>query len=119
MAVSPSLALAAIGDRECIMVSRASQMEKQLGWKVLNAAASAVSVVVTQHLLAALWRRISSRPLPENPADQNATLGAALTWAIAMGVGVAVSRLFGLRLAVDAWEAVTHEEPPDLAQTAR
>ena len=101
------------------MVRTANQMEKKLGWKVLNAAASAISVVVTQHVLTALWRRISGRTPPEGPADQNATLGAALTWAVAMGVGVAVSRLITMRLVTDAWEAVIHEEPPDLAQTAR
>jgi hypothetical protein len=89
------------------------ETEKKLSWKILNASASAISVVVTQHLLGAIWKRVTGRDAPEGPADKKATFVAALTWALGMGVGIAVSRLIGLRLAVDAWEAITHEEPPE------
>ena len=96
------------------MVLKANQIEKQLGWKVLNAIASAVvrrrdSALTCHHMATSGWWNA-----PEGPADQNVTLGAALTWAIAMGVGVAVSRLIAIRLAVDVWEAAVHEEPPAL-----
>ena len=94
------------------MVRTASQTEKQLGWKVLNATASAVAVVVTQRVLTVIWRRVHGGPPPEGPADRRVTLGAALTWAVAMGAGVAVSRLIAIRLAADAWEVATHRPPP-------
>jgi hypothetical protein len=96
------------------MVRTAGDTEKQFSWKVLNAIASAVAVVVTQRVLGSIWRRFSGAPPPEGPADRNVTIGSALTWAIAMGVGVGVSRLIAVRFAAEVWEAATHEEPPDL-----
>jgi hypothetical protein len=89
------------------------ETEKKLSWKILNATATALAVVITQHGLGALWKRLGGRTVPEGPAGENVTLPAALIWAVALGVGVAVSRLIAIRLAVDTWEAVTHQEPPD------
>ena len=79
------------------------ETRKQLSWRMLNASVTAVSVVVTQRLLAVIWNRVTGRAAPDGPADKNASFVAALTWALGMGVGIAVSRLIGLRLAVDAW----------------
>jgi hypothetical protein len=89
------------------------ETEKKLSWKLLNASATAASVVVTQHGLTVHWKRLGGRVVPEGPAGENVALFTALIWAIALGVGVAVSRLIAVRLAVDAWEVVTHQEPPD------
>lgn len=84
-------------------------------WKGLSAGAAAISVVVTHRLIAAVWRKVSGAQPPEGPADRRVTWGAALTWAVAMGIGVAVSRLVAVRLFARAWQAATHEAPPELA----
>jgi hypothetical protein len=92
--------------------------EKRLLWRAISAGAAAISVVVTQHVLAALWRRLEggSAP-PEGPADPTVTMAAAVTWAVATGVGVGVTRLLAVRLSERVWEAATHELPPQVGET--
>lgn len=90
------------------------QTKKQLIWKGISAGAAAVSVVVTQRLMTIMWRKVRGTPPPEGPADRRVALGPALTWAVAMGIGVAVSRMIAVRLSARAWEAATHEAPPEV-----
>ncbi len=87
--------------------------KKRLLWRGISAGAAAVSVVVTQRLIGAMWRKVRGTPPPEGPADRGVAWGPALTWAVAMGIGVAVSRLIAVRLSARAWEATTHEAPPE------
>ena len=42
----------------------------------------------------------------------------ALSWAIATGVGVGVTRLLAIRTAAVVWEAATDEPPPEAALEA-
>ena len=70
----------------------ASPEQKNLGWKVVNAASVAVGAFVTQRLLTLAWRLVRHEPPPSGPADRRVTWGAALTWATSMAVGIAVSR---------------------------
>jgi hypothetical protein len=89
------------------------ESQKQFAWKILNAVAAGVSVVVTQRLLGAVWRWFGGGPPPKGPADRKVTFGAALTWAVSMGVGVGVARLIAVRVSARVWEAATNEAPPD------
>jgi hypothetical protein len=89
------------------------ETEKKLSWKILNASATAASVVVTQRLLATIWKHVTGRDAPEGPGDKTVSFAQAMTWALGMGVGIAVSRLISIRFAVNAWEILRHEEPPD------
>ena len=90
------------------------EAKKRLIWKGISAGAAAVSVVVTQRLMTTMWRKVRGTPPPEGPADPRIALGPALTWAVAMGIGVAVSRMIAVRLSARAWEAATHEAPPEV-----
>jgi hypothetical protein len=69
-------------------------------------------MVAAQRVVTAGWRRVRGGPPPEGPADQKVTWGTALTWAVAMGVGVGVARLIAVRLSAEVWEAAMHEAPP-------
>ena len=95
-------------------VRMVDETKKRLLWRGLSTGTAAVSVVVTHRLLAIVWRKVHGTPPPEGPADRRVTWGAALTWAAAMGIGVAVSRLIAVRLSARAWEAATHEAPPEV-----
>jgi Protein of unknown function (DUF4235) len=68
--------------------------------------------VVTQRVMGIVWRKVRGEPPPAGPGDQKVTWTAALTWAMAMGVGIAVARLVAVRLSAEVWEAATHEAPP-------
>jgi hypothetical protein len=87
--------------------------EKRIVWRILSAIPAWISVILTRRVIAAVWRRVRGEPPPKGPADRKVTWGAALTWAAAMGVGLAVSRLVALRLSARVWEAATHEAPPE------
>jgi Protein of unknown function (DUF4235) len=91
----------------------ASPKQKDLGWKVVNAASVAVAAIVTQRLLTMAWRLVRHQPPPRGPADRKVTWGAALTWATSMAVGIAVSRVVAVRLSSKVWEAAVHEPPPE------
>jgi hypothetical protein len=86
--------------------------KKQLAWQGISAGAAALSIVVTQRVIAIVWRKVRGEPPPKGPADRRVTWGAALTWAIAMGVGIAAARVIAVRLSAEVWEAATHEAPP-------
>jgi hypothetical protein len=96
------------------MVPTVDQTKKRLAWRAVSAGAAAISVVVTQRVVTTGWRLIRRSPPPEGPADRKVTWGAGLTWAVSMGVGIAVARLVALRLSAQVWEAATHEAPPEL-----
>jgi hypothetical protein len=82
-------------------------------WSAVSAGATSISVVVAQRVVTFVWRRVHHGGAPpEGPADQKVTWGAALTWAAALGVDIAVARLVAVRLSAEAWEAATHEAPP-------
>ena len=89
--------------------------KKRLLWKAVSAGAAAISVVVTQRVLVATWRRVGGGAPPDGPDDRRVSFGTALVWAAAMGVGIAVARLLAVRLSARAWEAATHEAPPAAA----
>jgi hypothetical protein len=91
-----------------------AQTKKRFVWKAISAGSAALAVVITQRVMTMAWRLLRRRPPPQGPADRKVTWGAALTWAVSMGIGIAVSRLIAVRLSAKAWEAATHEAPPDL-----
>ena len=88
---------------------------EKLVWQGLSAGAAALSVVIMQRVLGIVWGRVRGEPPPKDPADQSVSWGAALTWAVALGVGVAVARLVAVRLTEDVWEVAKHEAPPETA----
>ena len=91
----------------------ASPQQKDLGWKVVNAASVAVAAIVVQRLLSMAWRLVRHQAPPSGPGDRRVTWAAALSWAVSMGVGIAVSRVVAVRLSGKAWEAAVHEPPPE------
>ena len=90
-----------------------SKSTKQLAWKATSAAAAAISVLVTRRVLTIVWERFGSTVPPEGAADRKVTWRAALTWAVATGVGIAVARVIAARVSARAWEVALHEPPPE------
>jgi hypothetical protein len=86
--------------------------EKQVGWKVVSYGVGALAAVVAQRVLTLAWKGIASDPPPDSPANRDVDLLPALTWAIATGVGIGVTRLLALRTAAKVWEVAAKEAPP-------
>jgi Protein of unknown function (DUF4235) len=86
---------------------------KQLGWRAISYGAGAVAGLVTHRVVEKLWRGVRHGPPPPVPADRHGPLIEALSWAVATGVGMGISRLLAVRGAAVVLEAATHEVPPD------
>jgi hypothetical protein len=71
-----------------------------------------VAGLVTRQVMTSTWKAVAGREPPENPADRRTSWPEALTWAVAVGVGVGVARLVATRASAAVWEAATHEPPP-------
>jgi hypothetical protein len=87
---------------------------KKLGWKAVSYGAGALAGFAAQRVLERVWRG-SRHASPPVPADRGSSWIEALSWAVATGVGIGVSRLLAIRTAAVVWEAATHEPPPDVA----
>jgi hypothetical protein len=87
---------------------------KKLGWKAISYGAGALAGLVTQRVLETAWKG-SRHASPPVPADRGSSWTEALSWAVATGVGIGVSRLLAIRTAAVVWEAATHEPPPEAA----
>jgi len=94
-------------------VQTVDESRKQLAWKGLSAGAAAIAVLVTRRVVSAGWQRFRGEPPPEGVADRKVTWRTALTYAVAMGVGIAVAQVVAARVSARAWQAATHEAPPE------
>lgn len=88
------------------------EQRKRLAWQATSAGTAALAVVVTQRVIGIVWRKLRGEPPPDGPADRKVSWGTSLTWAIAMGVGIAVARVVAGRVSAEVWEAATNEAPP-------
>ncbi len=88
---------------------------KELRWKAVSYGAGALAGLVTQRLIDAAWKGLGHDSRPPVPADRRSSWTEALSWAVATGVGMGVSRLLAIRTAAVVWEATTHERPPEVA----
>ena len=88
---------------------------KELRWKAISYGAGALAGLVTQRLIDTAWKGLGHASRPPVPADRRSSWPEALSWAVATGVGMGVSRLLAIRTAAVVWEAATHELPPEAA----
>jgi hypothetical protein len=88
---------------------------KELGWRAISYLAGAATGLVTQRTLEPVWKRLRRGVPPRAAADRRSSWVEALSWAVATGVGMGVTRLLAVRSAAAVWEAATHELPPDPA----
>jgi hypothetical protein len=91
---------------------------KELRWKAMSYGAGALAGLATQRLFDRAWKGLGHASRPPVPADRRSSWAEALSWAVATGVGMGVSRLLAIRTAAVVWEAATHERPPGAALDA-
>jgi hypothetical protein len=93
---------------------------KSLGWKAISYAAGALAGLITGRILDAAWTGVRHSSPPPT-ADRRSSWIEALSWAVATGVGIGITRLVAVRTAATVWEAATGEVPPEpalMAETA-
>ncbi len=83
-------------------------------FKAVSLAAGAGAAIAVRSLIGRAWP--GGAP-PKNPAARDVTWRAALTWAVASGIGAGVARLVAQRLATSGWEKLSGDAAP-IAETA-
>jgi hypothetical protein len=83
---------------------------KTLGWWGFSYGAGALAGLASHRILEASWKacRHTSTPVP---ADRRSSWTEALSWAVATGVGMGISRLLAIRTAAVIWEVATNQPP--------
>jgi hypothetical protein len=86
--------------------------KKAVAWKIITLVCGTATGLATDRVLALVWEKSFSREAPTNPADRRTSWPAALSWAVATGVGVGVARVVANRSAAAVWEVAINEAPP-------
>lgn len=85
---------------------------EKLLWKLYVGVIGVVTTVVAKQVVTASWKVVTGSK-PPRPTDLNASTGAAVSWALASGLGVGVTQLLAKRLAAKRWsDAVGQHVPP-------
>jgi len=89
-------------------------MERQRTWRVFALLAGVAAGGATRALLTWLWRAARHEEPPGNPADRDTGWTGAITWAVASGAALAVTRLVAQRGAAEVWRTATGDYPEGL-----
>ena len=74
--------------------------------KLTMAVVGVLTTVVTQRLLTFGWKTVTGRKPPQ-PGDPEATWTSAVSWAVASGIGIGMSRFWAQQLA-EKWATRSH-----------
>ena len=81
-------------------------------WKIFAAMFAAVAAVATRKGSEALWKKLGSSEVPNDPNDPAITWSQAIGWALLAGSAAGLARVIGRRGAAAAWKQVTGNEAP-------
>ena len=85
-------------------------MERKLAWQIYIGIIGAATTIVTQKLLTFGWKQFTGDDPPE-PTDPDTPLGAAISWALASGIGIGVTQLLTTRFAARRFTAQLGGKP--------
>jgi hypothetical protein len=85
---------------------------KAIGWKAISYGVGALAGLISGRILDVAWKGLRHTS-PPSTADRRSPWIEALSWAVATGVGMGVTRLVAIRGAATIWEKAIHELPPD------
>ena len=85
-------------------------------FKVIGITAGLVSTKVTRKALDAGWRKVRGSEPPRNPAVPGAAWSEAVTWAVASGIAMGLSKMLAAKGAATAWQKTTGSLPPGVTE---
>ena len=83
-------------------------------WKLVGIGAGVLASKVSRTVVEKAWRKTKHTDPPRNPEAPGTTWGEALSWAVASGIGIGVSRMLATRSAARMWRKATGHLPPGL-----
>lgn len=86
-------------------------------WNGVASVAALGAVAATKPLVEKVWKGLSGKEAPGNPAHQDVSWGEAVMWALVTGALVGVIRLLAQRAAASAWAKARGDYPEALRTT--
>ncbi|WP_395695317.1 DUF4235 domain-containing protein [Nocardioides sp.] len=83
-------------------------------WTVFSLVSALGAAALAKQSLDKLWKVITGKQPPENPADPDVDIWEAVSWAIASGVAVGIARMLAQRKAAAYYARTTGHLPPEL-----
>jgi hypothetical protein len=86
-------------------------------WKLVSTLSGMLGAVIAKKIIKAVYgavRKDTDPDSPFEPADRRFSLGNALLWAVAAGVGLGVAKVVSNRVAAIGWEVATGTPPPGI-----
>ncbi|GAA1373285.1 MAG TPA: DUF4235 domain-containing protein [Candidatus Luteococcus avicola] len=90
----------------------AAPATQKITFKVYALALGAVATFASRKLVEAGWRVATGRPAPTKDDQETSSTQAAM-WAVASGVGIAVSQAFVNKYLAERFETLTGEPAPE------
>lgn len=85
---------------------------QKLLWKIYVGVIGAVTTVVAKKLVVTSWKVVTGEE-PPKATDPETPVFAAVSWALASGVGIGVTQLLTQRLAARHWSKGIGNDAPD------
>lgn len=96
-------------------VSQSTEANSKL-WGALSLVATLASTVLAKKGIDTLWRVVTGKRPPENPADPDVATREAVLWALASGAAVALIKMLVTRRAANYYVASTGHLPGQLSK---
>ena len=90
--------------------------EEQI-WNGLAGIAAVGAAAASKPVVERVWRLLTGREAPGDPAHQDVTWGEAIMWALLTGALLGLIRLLAQRAAASAWAKAKGEYPASLRTT--
>lgn len=93
------------------MIMFREAVNEERAWDALSLATAVLVGIAVRRLLAIGWEQWMDREAPKNPAARSVDWSDALTWTIASGIAVGLSRLAARRGLAKGWKHVRGHYP--------
>ncbi|HNI70135.1 MAG TPA: DUF4235 domain-containing protein [Marmoricola sp.] len=92
--------------------------QSSAAWSITSVAMAFIGAAVAKQLLNVIWRLVTGKKPPRNPANPEVGTSEAVVWVIASGATIALARMLATRRAANYFTRSTGKLPPGMEQQA-
>lgn len=83
-------------------------------WSAYTLGATTLATLVARRAINTSWKLATGKKPPENPAHPDVSIGEAIAWSAASGMGVGLARMLASRKAASYYRKSTGHLPANL-----
>ena len=84
----------------------------KVAYKVIGVGSGLLAAKLARTVLDRGWEKTKGGEPPRNPAVPGTSWGEAVTWAVASGIALSISRMLATKGVASAWRKTTGHLPP-------